>query len=170
MGSALGAFTYSEAEEPVLDIEPGLLVPLCATASKVYVAGCCHERHKMRRRMDEMEALGYTITHDWTAAGGENSAPDLPACARADLQGVIDADVVLACMDKPIYTYRGTWTEVGAALALGKRVLVYMPDPDENINQTNVFYHHHGVTRARTWTEVKEIMGTRLLARGLASG
>jgi hypothetical protein len=101
--------------------------------NKVYVAGAWVEQHtRARVWIAKLRAVGITITCDWTRAEGEViysssgkvvtgdsdlDPEDRRKYALADLQGVLDADVVwmMAPDDKGS---AGAWVELGAALAL----------------------------------------------------
>lgn len=117
---------------------------------KFYVGGKWSEKEFIRSLMDRLEQLGHTSTHDWTKyeANPENKLAD---CAFKDIQGVQQADVVLAYFSDPKYAYRGTFTELGAGLALGKRVVVITanvgPADPNPYYMTNCFFHHPIIER-----------------------
>ena len=87
---------------------------------KIYVAGAWTHREELRKLMDDIEQLGHTITHDWTSNELEyNDYHERSVrCARADIKGVCDADLVIAVMTDDLYQYKGTRHELGAAFAL----------------------------------------------------
>lgn len=96
---------------------------------RVYVAGGSSERLTVVRPfIDRLLAAGVTVTHDWTRCEGYDQAPidaQLRGYAQRDLVGVSAADVfwLIAPEDKS----EGSASELGAALILGKRVLVSGP-------------------------------------------
>jgi len=86
---------------------------------QIYVAtkfsGMARAHHFMRM----LEAHGHTITHDWTTLEHHNR-PRVQ-CAADDLRGVKEADALVLLQ---VDAMRGAWIETGAALVLGKPVLV----------------------------------------------
>jgi nucleoside 2-deoxyribosyltransferase len=77
-------------------------------------------------------------------------------CAKNDINGVVNADVLVVSMEHIDYEYRGTWTEVGCALGLGKPVIIFSPNADKNKNALNIFYWHKLVTHVNDWEAVDE--------------
>ena len=94
---------------------------------RVYVAGGAAERLTVARPwIARLQAAGVCVTHDWTVDPGWNDpAPSpvgLAAAAAADLDGVRRCDVLwLLC---PAEKSEGSAAELGAALTLGRRVVV----------------------------------------------
>jgi len=122
--------------------------------------------------MDLLRAQGIAVTHDWTTyeetygdgatletvrqkfVQGVSSPQDQSrygTYANFDLDGVREADLVVMIMDQPEYEYRGTFTELGAALSLGKPVI--MTGPSTVRAATNVFYWHSGIEQRVADTE-----------------
>ncbi len=94
---------------------------------RVYVAGGAAERLTVARPwIRRLQEEGIEVTHDWTAdPGWEEPAPSqasLDAAALADLDGVRRCDVFWYLA--PAAKSEGAACELGAALALGKRVVV----------------------------------------------
>lgn len=107
---------------------------------KVYVAGAA--THGLSREFQGLvgflrDVLGHEITHEWWLSE-EKTAEQ----ALRDLQGVQEADAVIAVFTHDDYPYRGTWVEVGYALALGKPVYIVGTAGDQCI-----FVHHPNVRR-----------------------
>lgn len=128
-------------------------------STKVYLAGSFIQRPQMRLRADALVQRDFVITHRWFDVADDFNPETLPEHARLDIEGVRKADVVLACLELPLYTYRGTWTEVGAAIALKKKVILYCPTTCgdlQNQNSNNVFFHHPDVIVVNTWEEAIE--------------
>jgi len=121
------------------------------SSQHVYVAGAWHTRTQVAAIATELEVRGCTITHRWWASealGDAESTPEERATfAAADIQGVRDADVVLVTFLDADYAYRGTFAELGAALALQRHVVVYNPHGAALKAHTNVFYWHPGVAQ-----------------------
>ena len=96
---------------------------------RVYVAGGSDERITHARAMiDRLTKCGIIITHDWTRCEGygrESSENERRCWAMQDIEGVRSADVVWVMV--PDRRSEGSACELGAALALGKRVIVSGP-------------------------------------------
>lgn len=129
----------------------------------IYLAGCFNDREVMRERAAVLEGRGWDITHRWFDVSDEDvekhghDIPYLKKHGELDADGVMQADVVVACMEHCTYPYRGTWTEVGIAIGKGVPVVLFCPsvvDGVHNMNTYNVFYHHHNVTRVESFDEV----------------
>ena len=90
---------------------------------RVYVAGGAAERGECAVWIARLREAGVCVTHDWTEEGVWRAAERTPAeSATADLDGVRRCDVLwLLC---PAAKSEGSACELGAALALGKRVVV----------------------------------------------
>ncbi len=113
---------------------------------KVYVAGSFRDT-RMSERIERVRRLpGFTVTHDWTLELGRPA----PQAAVFDLEGVRQCEFLVAAMDYENldYDYRGTFTELGAALVLAKRVIVVVAEAWEGFGTTkqyaptNCFYQH----------------------------
>lgn len=119
----------------------------------VYLAGC-YKDVRMARYMQQLRALpGLRITHDWTACR------DLPPdeAARLDLEGVRACQLLLVVMDLQSYDYRGTFTELGAALALEKPVLLVRGAPDQYA-ATNCFFSHPRVFHLASFAKAEQVL------------
>lgn len=96
------------------------------------------------------DRLGPGITYDWTLHGPvfRDGLARIAEVAERELNGIRDADVVIVLWPGG----RGTHVELGAALALGKRVYFVsdVPGHHEACAETCAFYHHPLVTRVRT--------------------
>jgi len=87
---------------------------------KIYVAGAFVDKTELRQIMDKVEKLGHEITHDWTSyelVYTDHHERNIK-CAKADIDGVIDADLVIAVMTRDEYPYKGTKHELGAAFTM----------------------------------------------------
>lgn len=123
---------------------------------KVWVSGAWAHREEMSVKIDELRQLGYEITHDWTRVEkAETPSPvDQGDYAKFDIDGVKNSDIAVAVMDDPDYAYRGTYTEIGCALGIGKPLHIVAPYPLDscgNYVQTNVFFWHPDITHHESW-------------------
>lgn len=118
--------------------------------SLFYVAASLSNRAAVCVVADTLKDAGHEHTYDWTRHGSlKGDVRVLPTCAQDELQGVKDADFVVALLPGG----RGTHVEIGAALALNKRVYLVTDgglDPGglfREGDQTCAFYHHHRVVQ-----------------------
>lgn len=94
-------------------------------SNKIYVAGSWMQRAYLQTKMTELRKLNYLITSNWPTFETKLDNPDDYAeCSRLDIDGVVNADTVLAFMTDPAYPYRGTCTEIGCAIGSGRRIIV----------------------------------------------
>lgn len=97
---------------------------------KAYVGAPLSHWREARKTMETLRVEGHEVTHDWTIGAEAFFQGDLserPAdIAKKCIEGVKEADFAffLPLIDVPM---QGTWVEIGAALALEKPVIVYMP-------------------------------------------
>lgn len=91
---------------------------------------------------DELSALlkshGWERTFAWKGEDGKN-AEGHAAIAIAELQGVRDADVLVVLLPGGY----GTHVEIGAALALGKPVILHAPDRKTLETPYLCVFHYH---------------------------
>lgn len=130
---------------------------------KVYVGGKFADKQKIRGYMDEIEKLGHTISHDWTSFKvkldednifmGNTSEDNMEESAKYDIKGVQECDVMVAILDDKQYPYQGTFTELGCALGLGKKIIVMCPEPDAEC-RTTCFFYHPTIIHVSYWGEV----------------
>lgn len=125
---------------------------------QIYVAGKFFDRVQIRKYMDELECMGFIISHDWCTyeSNSSNRRADM---ARLDINGVKDADIVVILMTDPKYAYRGSFTELGTALALNKTVYIICDDPKSQCC-TNVFFHHPNIIHLNSWPDFLDRLTT----------
>lgn len=141
---------------------------------KIYCAGSWKNRKDIKLTwINRLKQFGHEITHDWTETENERINKDGDQirdieyhrnCAILDLNGVKEAELLLVVMDSAVeyYSYRGTFTEIGAALMKGIPIVLYNPWTDsDDINEmlkytrsvSNVFYWHPNITHVTTGNE-----------------
>lgn len=123
---------------------------------RIYVAGKWDDKVPIQQVMGYLVSMGHTITHDWTRFEvGTNphinifdSRPHhlqhLSISAQLDIDGVRHADLVLVLMTDSKYAYRGSFSELGCALGLGKPIVMVCPDPNAYC-RSNCFFHHPSI-------------------------
>lgn len=97
----------------------------------VYVAAPLSLWAEARRTMEVLRGLGHVITHDWTKGAeayfvGDRSEKGVDI-ATACIDAVVAASLVFVILSTTVPT-QGLWCEIGAALALRRPVIVYLPD------------------------------------------
>lgn len=103
---------------------------------KIYFAGTWKDRAKIRGWMDELEAVGFEITTDWTWHDSSDPAK-LIKFAKDDKKGIESCDIFI--MDGTHRSLGKHW-EFGAASALKKEIYLVHEStcifchlvPDEN--------------------------------------
>lgn len=87
---------------------------------KVFVASSFLNKEKTRRLQRQLRDAGHTITYDWTIHEGSNNYKILMREAKHDMQGVLDAEVLVILWPGRF----GTSGELGAAIAADKPIYV----------------------------------------------
>jgi len=124
---------------------------------KFYLAGKWSDKEKITSLMKDLTDLGHTCAHNWTKNEAKTRDDStLGGFALLDINGVKDADYYIAFINDPDYLYRGTFTEMGAALGLGKHVYIVEelpPRPDDGRHpcQRSCFYFHPQVHHLQGW-------------------
>lgn len=108
---------------------------------KLYVAGKWSSKKEINQKIQELESMGHEITHNWTANNDNKRLSSV-----LDIDGVKNADCIVAIMDDPEYPYRGTFCEIGCALGLGKHVYIYNP----SLKTKEVCFAHHPLVKVIT--------------------
>jgi nucleoside 2-deoxyribosyltransferase len=102
--------------------------------------------------MHEAIKLGHTITHDWTTFEGEGMEK-MKLSAEKDIKAIQECNVLVAFLTDPKYAYRGTYTELGASLALNKKTIIVSSCDQQAYYRSNCFYHHPNIIHVESWNE-----------------
>jgi len=123
-----------------------------------YLAGAYRARDTLVSYIDSLKALGYECTFNWAACEAHSDDHEqMGYFASKDIDGVANADVVVAIMDDKDYAYRGTFTEIGCALGLGIPVVIYCPRPHHQVYaRSNCFFCHPAIRHVSTWDEATQ--------------
>lgn len=114
---------------------------------KFYLASGLSNIRNAATLCETLERLGYPCTYNWMRHGAAHDRgwDGLAEVAAAELHGVADADLVIILLPGG----RGTHVELGAALALGKPVVILDPDQSHKLHEMGAhmcsFYTHPGV-------------------------
>lgn len=119
-----------------------------------YLATGLPRREEAQWLASELRARGWQHTYDWAAHGSMQAHPDQwSRVASAEMVGVRTCKVLLALLPGGF----GTHAEIGAAIALGKQVVLVYPGELEELRgaagHTCIFYFHPAVHHARTIDE-----------------
>lgn len=117
---------------------------------RVYVAAKFEHAPTVRVVNRYLALAGHEVSHDWTHA---TAGCDLQLHAEAELEGVRTADAVLVV---PHPQGKGLFAELGAALALGKRVLL------AGAPAGCIFEDHPAVEKFGTLADALRALGCRL--------
>lgn len=112
---------------------------------KIYLCARYSRRNELRAVREELQRQGHTVTSRWLdteweekdSAGSSAAPPEYRhEFAVKDIEDVVAADCLIAFTEPPRSSGRGgRHVEFGAALALGKRLIVVGC-------RENLFYHH----------------------------
>jgi len=105
---------------------------------RFYVSSRKDRSEQANALSEALKAHGWERTFVWTdqpSAGPEARA----ATAEAELKGVRDADILVVLLPGGF----GTHVEIGAALALGKKVLLHSPDQKTLETPYPCVFHYH---------------------------
>ena len=97
------------------------------------------EEHKICRRF--FSDMGYELTFDWTVYPIIADPYVMYTIAMKEIDAIKAADFIVVLLPGG----RGTHTELGAALALGKPVFLVAPHPQQLLDSQglpNPFYYH----------------------------
>ncbi len=88
--------------------------------------------------LEALKAKGWKRTFEWTPQD-EASTDGYAEVAQKELAGVSEADVLIVLLPGGF----GTHVEIGAALALGKPVILHAPDRQTLETPYPCIFHHH---------------------------
>ncbi|NQD65628.1 group-specific protein [Bacillus haikouensis] len=105
---------------------------------KFYIASSLKNIHNVRYISEKLKLNGHTHTFDWTTLNPAVSLEKLQEIGQLEKEAVIQADVVIMLLPAG----KGSHIELGIALALDKRIILYSSHGDiNNLDETSSFYH-----------------------------
>ena len=96
-----------------------------------------------------LKARGWECTFDWTSLQDSEST-DLSMLAQTEIEGIRQADVVVVFLPGGF----GTHAEIGAAIALGKPVILHSPSQAVLETPYPCVFHYHPKVRLIVSKEV----------------
>ena len=114
---------------------------------RIYLAGKWEEAAVIKQYADELRFLGHTITMPWFE-DHVNGQEDLAQSAIEDEAGIVNAEMAIFIFEKSL-PYAGSYTELGIAIALRRRIVIVGPAADRN-----VFVNHPCVEKVDSWTKL----------------
>ncbi|KAA0561789.1 group-specific protein [Bacillus sp. CH30_1T] len=103
-----------------------------------YVASSFHNIKQVRDVSERLKRKGYIHTYDWTQNSRASTVEELKKIGEKEKQAIIDSDVILVLLPGG----KGSHVELGIALGLNKRVILYSPHNElSDFALTTTFYH-----------------------------
>ena len=123
---------------------------------KFYLATQKNRLDEAAPLLEALEANGWKRTFAWTNQDSHDSAGNA-GIAQAELAGVREADVLIVLLPGGY----GTHVEIGAALALGKPVIIHAPDRKTlETPYICVFHYHPLVTLLVSKIDIKRVLAS----------
>jgi hypothetical protein len=92
--------------------------------TKYYIATGYPHKDRAEQLASIIKAAGGEITYEWWANNESGDPAELAEIGKAEFQGIRDCDVFICLMPG----FHGTHSELGAAIILGKRVIMHEAD------------------------------------------
>lgn len=107
-----------------------------------YVASGLANKEQVQYITQKLQSQGYNLTYDWTNNQRATTEKRLRSIGELEKNAVAKSDIFILLLPGG----KGSHTELGMALALGKRVYIYSA---EKIDKTTAptFYYVDGVER-----------------------
>ncbi|MGM0751558.1 MAG: nucleoside 2-deoxyribosyltransferase [Bacillota bacterium] len=105
---------------------------------KFYIGSSFKNIDQVRDVSDRLKRKGYTHTYDWTQNNRASTVEELKQIGEKEMQAIIESDVILVLLPGG----KGSHVELGIALGLNKRVILFSPNNEvHDFAQTTTFYH-----------------------------
>jgi len=106
---------------------------------KYYIATGYPHRDRAEQLANVIKAVGGIITCEWWLNDESGDIGELAEIGRKEFQGIRDCDVLVCLMPG----YQGTHTELGAAVMLGKRVIIHDSDIESDRPVVPCYYQEN---------------------------
>lgn len=114
-----------------------------------YVSTGWKNKDVAREVIGTMEAIGWRCSYDWTKDGDTPGEQDLAVIAGDEIYGVVTSDLMIVVLPGA----RGTHTELGAAIAAGKTVILHHSEPLCEKDPCPFYYHPQVVRTSDAWPD-----------------
>ncbi|MEI2663068.1 nucleoside 2-deoxyribosyltransferase [Rossellomorea sp. LJF3] len=105
---------------------------------KFYIGSSFANKELVRHVSDRLEQKGYIHTYDWTRNDRASTVKDLQYIGQNEKDAITESDVVVIILPGG----KGSHVELGIALGLGKRIILYSPNDEvHDLANTTTFYH-----------------------------
>lgn len=105
---------------------------------KFYVASSFINIEQVRFVCGMLKSKGHTHTYDWTQNERVSTLEELRQIGQLEKDAVAEADLVIVILPGG----KGSHIEMGIAIGLDKRIILYSPDQGiYNFDKTSTFYH-----------------------------
>ncbi|MFD2922187.1 nucleoside 2-deoxyribosyltransferase [Halobacillus naozhouensis] len=105
---------------------------------KFYIASSFKNIDKVRYVSEQLKAQGYVHTYDWTQHEKASTLEDLKQIGQQEMNAVAESDFIVVLLPAG----KGSHIELGIALGLNKKVILYSPNNEiNNFTTTSTFYH-----------------------------
>ncbi|WP_417900202.1 nucleoside 2-deoxyribosyltransferase [Bacillus haimaensis] len=105
---------------------------------KFYVASSFNNIDQVRYISEKLKSLDHIHTYDWTQNERAATLEDLKQIGQLEKDAVAEADFVVVILPGG----KGSHIELGIAIGLNKKIILYSPDQSiYNFTTTSTFYH-----------------------------
>ncbi|WP_201714024.1 nucleoside 2-deoxyribosyltransferase [Rossellomorea arthrocnemi] len=105
---------------------------------KFYIASSFKNKDLVRYVSERLKQSSFTHTYDWTKNERASTVEELQHIGQNEKDAIIDSNMVIIILPGG----KGSHVELGIALALRKRVILYSPNDEvHDFANTTTFYH-----------------------------
>ncbi|MBN8191219.1 group-specific protein [Bacillus sp. NTK074B] len=105
---------------------------------KFYLASGFLNKPLVQYVSEQLKREGYILTYDWTQNERASTVEDLQHIGQCEKEAIIDSDIVILILPGG----KGSHVELGIALGLRKRIILYSSgDEIYDLATTTTFYH-----------------------------
>ena len=116
---------------------------------KVYLSGPFDNRGKVRILAESLKRRKHEITFDWyDVPAVEKNIEEYNFAAKSVYDAIKNSEVLVIIITDPKQTHRSIFTEIGIALGMGKKILIFNEDHNEHVLwlssdriETTMYYH-----------------------------
>jgi nucleoside 2-deoxyribosyltransferase len=105
---------------------------------KFYIGSSFENKDIVRYVNERLKQEGFSHTYDWTRNEHASSVKDLQHIGQNEKDAITESNVVIIILPGG----KGSHVELGIALGLGKRIILYSPNDEvHDLENTTTFYH-----------------------------